>query len=307
MKSEGAIAGTDLDPGLWSGKRRSRRVPLALGVACRGVGREVYPGRTVDVSRGGMLLGLTFAAFRSVVNASSIVELTSCVMSLFPRGIDVEFLGRDLRAKAHVVRVVLDLKAAYPLLVGCRFEPILGESECAALGVPISIDETAADGPRIADASNDLVPLGAAPAGGPAPATSAQTPPQIPTTTATPESTPAPLPTPAGGAAGLSAGVAASGRAIAVHLFPAWSQLGARCSGRLVTVAGQDAVVLLTAPAGEADGVGWACGLGARVRATLLDAGAVVGDVRARVVRIDAAGPGEARVTLALARPLVAA
>ena len=286
-KPQSAVAGTDLDPGLWSGKRKTRRVRHALNVSCKGTGREVYPGRTLDISRGGMLLGLTCAAFRSVVNASSIVELTGCVASLFPHGIDVDFLGGSLRVKALVVRVVLDLKAAYPLLVGCRFEPLLTEVECAALGIPISQDETRPDGPKLAEESNDIV---APAANGTAPRAAAPAP-VVPAPAVAPApAKPEPPPT-------------CGGRVIVAHLFAASAQGGgARFSGHLSSAEGKDAVVLLTAPAGEADAVGWAAGLGMDVRATLLEGGAMMGELRGKVRRLDPASTNQVRLTLLLAK-----
>ena len=288
-KPQSDVAGTELDPGLWSGKRKTRRVRRALNVSCKGTGREIYPGRTLDISRGGMLLGLTCAAFRSVVNASSIVELTGCVASLFPHGIDVEFLGGSLRVKAQVVRVVLDLKAAYPLLVGCRFEPPLTEPDCAALGIPISQDETRPDGPKLAEESNDIVVPAAS--GAPLPVAGAAA--ALPVPVAVPVAAP-PEPPPSCG-----------GRVIVAHLFAASAQGGgARFSGHLSSTEGKDAVVLLTAPAGEADAVGWAAGLGMDVRATLLEGGAMVGELRGKVRRLDPASTNQVRVTLLLAKAL---
>jgi hypothetical protein len=363
LSTDAAIAGTALDPGVWSGKRRTRRVRLVIPVACRGVGSEIYPGRTVDMSRGGMLVGLAFAAIRTVSDPTSLIELTNCVSSLFPHGIDVEFFGRQFRVKAHVVRLVLDLRAPYPLLLGCHFDPMLSESECIALGVPISQDETRPDGPKLADATNDLgapgarrdvptpvvtvspapaaaseaPPTAATPSSAPAtpaeipaapvaptfrlevrpspfaPSPAPESPPAVPPAPVTPPirlelpPTPvAPTPAPVTSPEAPSAPAAPSfmaGRTIAAHLFPAWSQIGTRYSGRLASIHVKDAVVILTAPAGETDAVGWAAGLGSKARVTLLKSGALIGDLRARVTRIDAAGPNEAKLTLALASP----
>src|SRR5436190_13970441 len=151
MSIDQPVAGTDLDPGLFSGKRRTRRVKRDLPVECTGVGGHVYGGRTTDISRGGMLLGLGCAAFRPATDPSSLMALTLCVSSQFPKGIEVTFGDGAVQAHAEVVRVVMDANAAYPLLVGCRFDPMLDEGQCRLLGVVWDADETAPNSPKYAD------------------------------------------------------------------------------------------------------------------------------------------------------------
>ena len=321
MKSDGAIAGTDLDPGLWSGKRRTRRVRRVLTVTCKGVKPDAYSGRTLDVSRGGMLLGLPCAFFRCVTDASSLVELTACVSSEFPNGIEATFLGGSVRARAEVVRVVLDGKSsAYPLLVGCRFEPVLTELECAALGIPISVDETNPDGPKLAEESNDHVPAPelravaakaleaveppprpvVGPAARPAPQRK-----RVEVGAAPPKAHPAAPPLPLVETR-LGSPTRPPSTSLNAHLFSVAPAGGPRFSGPVASLDRLDATVLLTAPAGESDPVGWAAGLGMEVRAILLEDGAMRGEVRARVRRLDPTGQGQVRVTLLLAEALPA-
>jgi len=128
------VAGTPLDPGLFSGKRSAPRKRRTLVVDAKGPSGQVFAGKTVDVSRGGMLLELTDPAFRSVSAHSDLVGFASRIATTFPTGMDVSFGEGAVRARAHVVRVLAG-GAASTLLLGCRFEPPLEILDCRLLGV----------------------------------------------------------------------------------------------------------------------------------------------------------------------------
>ena len=134
MTEDVPVAGTPLDPGLFSGKRSAPRKRRTLVVEAKGPSGQAYAGKTVDVSRGGMLLELTDVAFRSVSAHADLVSFASRIATTFPTGMDVSFGEGAVRAKAHVVRVLAG-GAASTLLLGCRFEPPLEIVDCRLLGV----------------------------------------------------------------------------------------------------------------------------------------------------------------------------
>jgi hypothetical protein len=132
---------------LLSGKRRSRRIPRQLDVRLIGAKGEKYRARTIDISRGGMLVELTDPAFtdaNGLDHGQRLAEIANLITSEFADGVKVQFGTVRVKPKAHVVRLVTRI-SDMAFLLGCRFNPDLRESECWLLGLDPSMDETQVD------------------------------------------------------------------------------------------------------------------------------------------------------------------
>ncbi|MCC7139171.1 MAG: PilZ domain-containing protein [Planctomycetes bacterium] len=279
------VAGTALDPGLWSGKRRSPRKRRTLTVECRGHDGSCSTGHTVDVSRGGMLLALVDGDLRAPSNPAELVAFASELASRFPDGIDVGFGGGAVVTKATVVRLVASPAAASPILLGCRFDPELTDSDCRLLGIELDGDETrrhvADDGlPAVDDA--------------------------VRAPTDDPELL-APARTPAAAERTLHRAddvvpVARARRTarteVVAHLFPAAIPfIGPRYRGRLTALRTRALEVDVVVPAGLDDPEGYVAALGTDARVVCLRDGRVLWETKARVHRLEVRD-GVVRATL---------
>lgn len=316
------VAGTPLDPGLFSGKRRSPRRRRTLSVDVSEPGGTVYEARTVDVSRGGMLLEFVDEKLKAPSDPAMLVGFASRLMTMFPTGMQTVFGSGAVRTHAAVVRLVSSGSTASPILLGCRFDEPLNDVDCKLLGIEADGDETskpppAEDATAVArtepgfdallsflhDASRswDLAAAvgTAAPDGGPAPM-------QVTEDDLA-------LVNRAAGRAGPVLGSpmappwAEPGEAV-LHLFPLGAAIfGPRFRGRLADADGTALAVDLPVPTDDEDPFAWAAGLGARARLVALLDGRVLWETVAEVLRLDV-GPDESvRATLRAAEPAPAA
>lgn len=150
------VAGTPLDPGLFSGKRRSPRKQRTLIADIGEPGGTHYEARTVDVSRGGMLLEFVDDKLRAPSDPSELVGFATRLMLMFPTGMDTTFGSGAVRTHAAVVRLVSTASAASPILLGCRFDAPLTDVDCRLLGLDLDGDETDDEG------EDDVAPTAAA-------------------------------------------------------------------------------------------------------------------------------------------------
>lgn len=118
-----------------SGKRRWMRQRREVDVVCVGAGTTVR-ARTIDVSRGGMLVEARDDEVPPV-GLGDLVPLAFLVAVAFKDGMKA-ILGPGMSVRAEVVRVTTSPVDRGFLRLGCRFERALTPRQCAALG----IDET---------------------------------------------------------------------------------------------------------------------------------------------------------------------
>ena len=135
MIEDTPVAGTPLDPGLLSGKRSAPRKRRTLAVEVRGPGGRTYAARTVDISRGGMLLEFTDTSLRSSAEQGDLLAFASRIATTFPTGMSASFGEGAVRARAQMVRVVTTSGPTSTLLLGCRFDAPLELVDCRLLGV----------------------------------------------------------------------------------------------------------------------------------------------------------------------------
>jgi hypothetical protein len=339
------VAGTALDPGLFSGKRRAPRTRRTLLVECAGPGGVIATGRTVDVSKGGMLLEMTEGEFQAPTDPSLLVAFASRLATSFPDGMAASFGEGAVRARATIVRLVTSPTGTTPILLGCRFDPPLEPVDCALLGLDTDGDETTE---KAAQREADALASGASPAhplhtrhddlltfiqatrdtwvddrsepgswSGAAVGTTVATARKSATKLAPATEPKSPAvgesltdedmrglnrrtspPAPAVGSVSSPDFVEAG--EIVAHLFPAvFPFLGPRYRGRVVELRTRALIVDLPVPAGEADPVGWAAGIGLDARIVCLRDGRVLWETRARVQRFEpGAGPGAVRAVL---------
>ena len=309
------------DQRILSGKRRAPRRRRSVAVECVGPAGRSYAGRTIDISRGGMLLEITDQEFQQTGDSQDLIPFAARVAMQFPQGMDVTFGDGALRVHAKVVRIASRPGKPPIMLLGCQFEPELSDLDCRLLGVDAGLDETA----QPVGALNDEAALASngAPAARPAEA------PPVPSETepllhadAAPAEEPAAAPAaegavapsvddrdvsawsraraPSPGSRQPSPSTWAPEGAVLVHLFPTNAPLhGPRFVGRLDDVRVRTAVVELPAPADEGDPASWAAALGASLRAVCIRDGRVLWETRARVTHVGASEtPGWARATL---------
>jgi hypothetical protein len=126
-----------------TGKRRSPRTRRQIDALLEGSSGEVFRARTIDVSRGGMLVELVDPAFTEVGSgdgAMRLVSLAARVSAEFAEGLKVR-LGDARPRAAEVVRLVTRIQDM-AFLLGCRFTPELSVKECRLYGVAAGGDET---------------------------------------------------------------------------------------------------------------------------------------------------------------------
>jgi len=131
-----------------SGKRRWLRQPRAIPAVCIGAGATVR-GKTIDVSRGGMLFEAHDGDIPPVSDGD-LVPLAFLVAVVFAEGMTAK-LGKKVTVVADVVRVTTSPLDRNFLRLGCNFRTPLTPRQCARLG----IDETDAPDPSL-----DLDPAG---------------------------------------------------------------------------------------------------------------------------------------------------
>ena len=125
-----------------SGKRRTPRRRRTLAVRLLGPGGVTYAGRTVDVSRGGMLVEVSDPDFLPFGERADLLRFAARVAAVFPQGTDVFFGDGAVQVHATVVRLVTR-PGDCDLLLGCRFQPELSDFDCRLLGVEAVGDERA--------------------------------------------------------------------------------------------------------------------------------------------------------------------
>jgi hypothetical protein len=131
-----------IDHLLLSGKRRAPRQRHTVPVKCIGPSGKWYVGRTVDLSRGGMLLEITDEDFLPIGASSDLLPFAARVAMQFPRGLDANFGDGAVQVHANVVRLVAKAGGPGPVLLGCKFEPALSDFDCGLLGITTGTDET---------------------------------------------------------------------------------------------------------------------------------------------------------------------
>jgi hypothetical protein len=132
---------------LLSGKRRSQRIPRQIDARLIGTKGEKYRARTIDLSRGGMLVELTDPAFLETAaedHGQRFAAIANLMSTQFADGMKVHFGSVRIRSKAQVVRLVTRI-SDMAFLLGCRFVPDLTDSECWQLGLDVALDETQVD------------------------------------------------------------------------------------------------------------------------------------------------------------------
>ena len=144
MTSDASNHGTPDDQRLLSGKRRAARKRRSVAVKCIGPAGKCFAGRTVDISRGGMLLDITDPEFQPLEESSDLIPFAARVATQFPDGMDVNFGDGAVQVHADVVRLVSKPGKTVGTLLGCKFHPPLTEFDCRLLGVDAGLDETPA-------------------------------------------------------------------------------------------------------------------------------------------------------------------
>ncbi len=322
------VAGTPLDPDLFSGKRRSPRKRRTLIADIGEPGGTHYEARTVDVSRGGMLLEFVDDKLRAPSDPSELVGFATRLMLMFPTGMETSFGSGAVKTHATVVRLVSTASTASPILLGCRFDAPLTDVDCRLLGLDLDGDETddeeKAGDPVAAVAATvptDVEPPAEAgfddlmgflkdasrswdfdlPAPDATDALEASGDPRVPASLSDDD-------------------LAQSGRRAAAHrpclgtpMSPPWAEpgevvthlfpvgapvFGPRYRGRLVHLAPGLALVDLPLPPDESDPFGWAAGLGASVRLVALCDGRVLWETLAAVTRFAIAPDEQVRASL---------
>jgi len=125
-----------------SGKRRWMRQPRVIDAVCAGAGATVH-GKTIDVSRGGMLFEAHDGDIPPVGDGD-LVPLAFLVAAVFAQGMRVK-LGSKVSVLADVVRVTTSPLDRNFLRLGCHFRSPLTNRQCVKLGV----DQTDAPDPSL--------------------------------------------------------------------------------------------------------------------------------------------------------------
>ncbi|MFO0934459.1 MAG: hypothetical protein U1E39_17365 [Planctomycetota bacterium] len=298
------VAGTPLDPGLFSGKRRSPRRRRTLIVDIGEPGGTHYEARTVDVSRGGMLLEFVDDKLKAPSDPAELVGFATRLMMMFPTGMETTFGSGAVKTHAVVVRLVSSASAASPILLGCRFDTPLTDVDCRLLGLDLDGDETESEPAERAtpeegfddlmgflkdasrswdfDLDDDDAPS----------ATTTLSDDDLAHVGRRAAASRPSLGTP------MSPPWAEPGEVV-THLFPTDAPVfGPRYRGRLVHAEPNLALVDLPLPPHEQDPFGWAAGLGARVRLVALCEGRVLWEAIATVTRFDVAPDEQVRASL---------
>ncbi len=299
------VAGTPLDPGLFSGKRRSPRRRRTLIVDIGEPGGTHYEARTVDVSRGGMLLEFVDDKLKAPSDPAELVGFATRLMMMFPTGMETTFGSGAVKTHAAVVRLVSSASTASPILLGCRFDTPLTDVDCRLLGLDLDGDETE-DEPAanaapeegfddlmgfLKDASRSWDLDLDEPDDAPGTATTLSDDDLAHVGRRAAATRPA-LGTP------MSPPWAEPGEVV-THLFPTGAPVfGPRYRGRLVHAESGLALVDLPLPPDEQDPFGWAAGLGATVRLVALCDGRVLWEAMATVTRFDVAPDEHVRTSL---------
>src|SRR5688500_1390748 len=119
----------------FSGKRKAVRRQRSLTIECRGT-LGLFEARTVDLSRGGMLIEVTDPAVVSPSANGGVLPFAERLLARFPEDMEVVFGHGALSVRATVVRLETRAVGRAPgLLLGCRFLKPLTEADCAALGL----------------------------------------------------------------------------------------------------------------------------------------------------------------------------
>ena len=299
------VAGTPLDPGLFSGKRRSPRRRRTLIVDIGEPGGTHYEARTVDVSRGGMLLEFVDEKLKAPSDPAELVGFATRLMMMFPTGMETTFGSGAVKTHAAVVRLVSSASTASPILLGCRFDTPLTDVDCRLLGLDLEGDETTepTERPAPAEGFDDLMgflkdasrswdfDFDEAEAPAPTASTGLSDDDLAHVGRRAAASRPA-LGTP------MSPPWAEPGEVV-THLFPTGAPVfGPRYRGRLVHAEPGLALVDLPLPPDEQDPFGWAAGLGATVRLVALCDGRVLWEAIATVTRFDVAPDEQVRASL---------
>jgi hypothetical protein len=319
-----------------SGKRGAPRRPRSLFVTCIGSGGELNC-RTVDLSKGGMLLEIRDRASGAPGTPTGLIPFAARVADLYPEGMSAVFGDGAVKVHATVVRVATHPTDEKAMRLGCRFDTPLSEAQCHLLGLDgsetadpaLTIPEESA--PEAAPARDakaaPAAPVPAAATRKPAAAPAPVAPPAAPVRASAKPVAPAPPAPPASPAldaddepwgdelARIGRANASTPRArpirvargtVLVHLFSRTGPLmGPRFVGTLSEVKGRTLVVALPTPRNEPDPVAYAATLGASARAVCLRDGRVLWDVPTRVEFVAVADENDAvvRITLLAQRP----
>src|SRR5206468_3318144 len=138
---DGTSPGTADELRLLSGKRRAPRRRRSVQVRCIGPAGRWFAGRTVDVSRGGLLVEITDQEFLPLGEAPDLIPFAARVAMQFPHGMDVNFGDGAVQVHADIVRLVSRQGRSPLMLLGCQFEPPLSDFDCRLLGIDPGSDE----------------------------------------------------------------------------------------------------------------------------------------------------------------------
>ncbi len=142
-----------------SGKRRWMRQPIVIEAVCVGAGATVR-GKTIDVSRGGMLFEAHDGDIPPVGDGD-LVPLAFLVAAVFAQGMKAK-LGPKVSVLADVIRVTTSPLDRNFLRLGCQFRTPLTRRQCAKLRIDESdVPDPSLDlGPQSLDGMEDSAEAG---------------------------------------------------------------------------------------------------------------------------------------------------
>lgn len=309
MAEDRTVTREMLETDLFSGKRRSPRKRRTLIVEIGEPGGTRYEARTVDVSRGGMLLEFVDDKLRAPSDPAELVGFATRLITMFPTGLATTFGSGAVRTHATVVRLVSSASTASPILLGCRFDSPLTDVDCRLLGLDLEGDETSGAAPTSAAAAADegfdgLLGFLQDPSrsldfdlADPMANEPVVLPPSVTDDDVALLGRRAAAARPCLGTP-MSPPWAEPGEIVA-HLFPVGAPVfGPRYRGRLVHAEPGLVWVDLPLPPDESDPFGWAAGVGASVRVVALCDGCVLWETLAAVTRFDVTPDDHVRATV---------
>ena len=120
----------------FAGRRENRRFDTFL--PCRITGQSgVYLAKVLDISRSGALIRILDGRFPDAKAGEKLMRYAERVTDQFGDGVDLAFRGTSDPVRANLVRVTTrqeeaDEPACH--LIGVRFEAVLSDAHCRALG-----------------------------------------------------------------------------------------------------------------------------------------------------------------------------
>ena len=126
--------------GYFTGRRQALRTCKFLDCALKG-NHATFAGMAVDISRTGALVRVLDSNFAEQAETEQLMLYTARVWYHFDNGLEISFLGGEIRAVADVVRVTGYCGRGSGLnLIGIHFRTELTGEECDKLGIEHSDD-----------------------------------------------------------------------------------------------------------------------------------------------------------------------